>query len=261
MFKGKMVTMAIPERVFLLYRATVKSPTKDAEVKSKILPKLTDSSDSYYMEVKKCAIELQLINEQDGVIHTNDNIPELKNITDFRVYVNHQLNEFRDEQFWKVSNYMLNMSTEKLAMTDNIVVLSKEISSAIGIPVDEPSLRGWRFWASFLGFGFVQDISFIPNPAGFIQDLICSNPNIRKEETYLIDDFLDYLEPQLDIIMKDRNSLLFNDSTSIGLRTLHDLKYLKMDHKADQGRIWSLSNTEHLIRDVGQIEIYKKETL
>ena len=261
MFKGKMVTMAIPERVFLIYRATIKNAIQEKELRERILPKKAKSSDDYYLEVKKCAIELNLINEQEGMILANSRIQEMKTITDFRIYVNEHLNEFRNEMFWKVSNCILNMQTAKLGTINNIVDLCKAISTQIGASIDEDSLRGWRFWASFLGFGFVQEVRFIPNPAGFLQDLIHSSSGLQKGETYLIDDFLEYLEPQLDIIMNNNNSLLFNESISSGLRTLHDLKYLKMDHKADQGHIWSLSRMQHLIGDVGQIEICKKDVL
>lgn len=100
-------------------------------------------------------------------------------------------------------------------------------------------MRAWRFWASFLGFGYLQDMFFIPNANVFLKDII-KESNIEKNRMYSISEFIDILSPKANIIISDPASKKFNYGVSNGFRTLQDIGFLKMEHILDQEDIWVL---------------------
>ena len=112
-------------------------------------------------------------------------------------------------------------------------------ASLTGVDVDVKAMRAWRFWASFLGFGYLQDMFIIPNANVFLKDII-DGTNLERKRMYSISEFVEALLPAANIIIPDQASKKFNYGVSNGLRALHDSGFLKMEHILDQKDIWSL---------------------
>lgn len=46
------------------------------------------------------------------------------------------------------------------------------MSELTGEQIDAMEMRAWRFWVTYLGFGYLQDMFFIPNANVFIEDIL-----------------------------------------------------------------------------------------
>ena len=121
----------------------------------------------------------------------------------------------------------------------NIANLGPMFSEMTGLQVDAMAMRAWRFWASFLGFGYLQDMFIIPNANVFLKDIILES-NIEKNKMYSISEFVDILSPKANIIFSDLSNKKFNYVVSSVLRALQESGFLKMEHILDQKDIWAL---------------------
>ena len=88
MFQNKMVTPAIPERVYTLCKIVEKKATSSAEVKERMEPSYLNQKTSYYNDYRTAAEELQLITITDNVLSLGDKksaCPRQKNINFIKV--------------------------------------------------------------------------------------------------------------------------------------------------------------------------------
>ena len=46
------------------------------------------------------------------------------------------------------------------------------LSNQTGETIKDPMIRGWRFWAQFLGFGVINDMAFLPNAYVYVKDVV-----------------------------------------------------------------------------------------
>ena len=100
-------------------------------------------------------------------------------------------------------------------------------------------MRAWRFWASFLGFGYLQDMFIIPNACVFLEDVILS-ADLEKKKMYTVSEFVNAISPMANIIIPDAVSKRFSYGVSNGLRALHDSGKIKLEHIMDQMDMWAL---------------------
>ena len=103
MFQNKMVTPAIPERVYTLCKIVEKKATSSAEVKERMEPSYLNQKTSYYNDYRTAAEELQLITITDNVLSLGVDFSVLKSMDTMRFYINGQLDKFREGQFYKVT--------------------------------------------------------------------------------------------------------------------------------------------------------------
>lgn len=121
----------------------------------------------------------------------------------------------------------------------NIANLGPMFSEMTGVPVDAVAMRAWRFWASFLGFGYLQEMFVIPNANVFLGDVI-SSTNLEKKRMYSVNEFVDAITPMANIVISDIAAKKFNYGVSNGLRALQDAGKIKMEHIHDQEDMWTL---------------------
>ena len=96
------------------------------------------------------------------------------------------------------------MGEEILHGEQNVANMASLMTLKTGISVDSMAMRAWRFWASYLGFGYLQDMFVIPNADTFLQDII-SEAEFEKNKRYSIAEFLEKLRPHSDIIIDSSN--------------------------------------------------------
>ena len=104
MFKSKMVTTAIPERVYALCKIVEKKAISSSEVKEKMEPTYLNQKSSYYSDYRNAAEELNLITVTDNVLSIGVDPSVLKNMDTMRFYINGQLDQFREGQFDRVDD-------------------------------------------------------------------------------------------------------------------------------------------------------------
>ena len=78
----------------------------------------------------------------------------------------------------------------------------------------------------------------IPNASVFLRDVIDS-VHLEKGTRYSFGEFVDAIGPYCEIIIDPANRS-FNYGSSCGLRSLHDLGIITLEHILDQDDIWSL---------------------
>ena len=217
-----------------------------SEVKEKMEPSYLNQKSSYYNDYRNAAEELQLITVTDNVLSVAVDTSVLKNMDTMRSYINGQLNQFREGQFYKVTKAYFDMGEEILHGEQNVANMASLMTLKTGISVDSMAMRAWRFWASYLGFGYLQDMFVIPNADTFLQDII-SEAEFEKNKRYSIAEFLEKLRPHSDIIIDSSNGTKkFSFGVSSGLRTLQDAGAIRMEYILDQEDTWNLYHVDAL---------------
>lgn len=247
MFQNKMPTPAIPERVYALCKIVEKKAMPTAEVKEKMEPSYLNQTTGYYYDYRNAAEELQLITITDNVLSLRVDASVLNNMDSMRFYINGQLDRFREGHFYKVTKAYYDMGGSILQHEkQNVANMASLMMSKTGMSIDSKEMRAWRFWAAYLGFGYLQSMFIIPNADIFLQDII-KRGSFDKNKRYSITEFLEKLRPYADIIIDPADERkTFNFGVSNGLRTLEDAGYIKMEHIMDQKDIWNLYHIDAL---------------
>lgn len=250
MFQGKMVTPAIPERVFTLCKIVEKKPLSVSDLRGKMEPDYLQQSTLYYSDYRTAAEELKLIKISDNMVSLAVDPKVVQTTASMRAYVNSILEEFQDGQFYKVTKAYFGLGREILNGEQSVSDMAPKMAELTGEKVDAMAMRGWRFWASFLGFGFLQDMFLIPNPAVYLKDQI-SSIRLEQGKRYSFEEFIGLLHPHCGILLPDDHTdRVLSYGLSSGLRTLHDSRIIKLEHIMDQGNVWTLDrNDAHSIRD------------
>ena len=239
---GRMVTTATPERVFALCKLVENKDRSESELRECMEPKYLNNGNVYFGDYRKGAEELGLIRSVDNVVSLQVDSEVIANMESMRKYLNgNVIPMLRESTFFKVTRAMFLFDSGILKMDKSISTYSGALQNAGAERIDAAGLRGWRFWATFLGFGFLQDMFFLPNPYVFISDVI-ETSDLTAGQRYPIGVFLDCLAPKLDITgLTEERSLNFGISNA--LRTLHDMGFLKMEHELD-AETWDLYPNE-----------------
>ena len=103
MFREKMKTPAIPERVYTLCKIVEKKPLTVQELKNKMEPDYLQQSTSYFADYREAAEELGLISVTDQNVELAADPSAVRSMADMRRYVNGRLEEFADGQFYRVT--------------------------------------------------------------------------------------------------------------------------------------------------------------
>ena len=239
MFKEKMVTEAIPERVFALCKLVEKQAASSGELRQKMEPKYLDNGSVYFHSYKNAAEELGLITISDDYISLAVDPEVIKNTDSMRQYINTRLESLKEGQFYLVTRAFFEKGSEILHGEKNTALLGPAFTELTGVQVDAMAMRGWRFWATFLGFGYLQDMFVIPNACIFLKDIINSS-NLEKNKMYSISEFIDAITPMCNIIVPNTVKRSFSYGVSNGLRSLHETGFLRMEHIHDQEDMWTL---------------------
>lgn len=240
MFREKMKTPAIPERVYTLCKIVEKKPLTVQELKNKMEPDYLQQSTSYFADYREAAEELGLISVTDQNVELAASPSAVRSMADMRRYVNGRLEEFADGQFYRVTKAYYARGANVLHGEQNVASLAPALEQELGVSLDAKAMRAWRFWIAYLGLGYLHDMFIVPNVADFLHDLI-SCADFEKNRTYSFGEFIEKILPRAGIVMDaDPSNRQLSYGVSNGLRTLHDAGVIRMAHILDQEDIWSL---------------------
>lgn len=182
--------------------------------------------------------------EELGIVKAKDNYLELAVSADvvsspesFRRYVSSKVFQQKDSTFTMFSKWVI-AQNDKLFALNNWEVMAKTCGAEIKdlSALDENAVLGWRFWASFLGLGYLNRTMFLPNMKIRIQDIFATSfsKTFNYGETIRATDFINWLSsklPEADLTGK------LPLAVSAGLRTLHELGLIKLETWPDSNRI------------------------
>ncbi|GFH97083.1 hypothetical protein IMSAGC003_03652 [Lachnospiraceae bacterium] len=245
MFNGNMVTGAIPARVFALYKIVAsKKDISRGALRGLMEPEEIHEGTSYFSEILKAAMELKLVDQRDSSIIPIVPKEQLKTMEDFRILAIRNLSnwgDFENSQFYKCTNAIVNMD-EKVYKHSNISdsEMLNYLSEQTGQQITPPMVRGWRFWAQFLGFGYISDMAFLPNAYIFVKNVMYIM-GLDKNAEYPMREFMSRFSQYGKIIMQDSAaSKDLNIALSSALRELHDNKEIELKYGSDQEHRWIL---------------------
>lgn len=238
MFRGKMETPATPERVYYLCKLLEEGPKPSAKIKSNMFPKVLDSDgdSGYFSIIRKAAEELELITTEDNMIKLIIQKENLSSQESFRKYVNSELYKLRGDVFYDVTKAYFELGTEIITSVENNISSYADVideATEHRYKLDNNTQNAWRFWASYLGFGDVASKLFIPNCKVFLEDSIHSS-NLIKGVSYSATEFISGLGDSFEILGNKGN--IMNYGTTNGLRSLHELGIINMQHILDNDR-------------------------
>lgn len=240
MFSNKMETMTIPERVYSLCKIIENKPMLASDVKERMEPSYLGQKSVYFTSYRNTAEELRLINFSDNMLALAVDTSVIKSMDTMRSYINMELNRFSNAEFYQVTSAYFDMGPNILQGEQNVANLSAIMSQNTGLSIDADAMRAWRFWASYLGFGYAQGMFVLPNADRFLWDLI-KYSKFEKNKKYSITEFLTRISPFIEIILDINNpNKMFNFGTSNGLRTLQDAGYIRMEQVLDEKDTWNL---------------------
>lgn len=182
--------------------------------------------------------------EELNVIKTKDNYFELA-VKPEVIATSESFRRFVAAKVFGQSNTTFAMFTKWLiAQNDNLFSLDKwevmAVTSGEDVKelsaVDENAVLGWRFWATFLGIGYLSRTMFLPNMKIRLQDILATSfsQKFKYGDTIRATDFIDWLSsklPEADL----SNKLPL--AVSAGLRTLHELGLIKLETWRDSNKI------------------------
>lgn len=258
MFTGNMVTEAIPVRVFALYKiVTSKKDISRSELQELMEPRGIYGGSSYFSTILKTATELKLVDVQDNTVVALVSKEQIKTIDDLRSYVISKLENYEEEQFYKCTNAIVNLD-EKIYKYSSISdsEMLNYLSERTGQQITAPMARGWRFWAQFLGFGYMNGFVFLPNAYIFVKDVI-KLIGLEKRE-YQMDEFMTIFNQYGRILSgNSQNEKCLNLALSSALRELHENGEIILKYISDQASKWILYPSNDLFNNPVSSIIYK----
>ena len=259
MFIGNMVTEAIPARVFALYRIVeAKKSISRGELQGLMEPKDISKGISYFPAILKAAEELRIIENKDNTINLLDGQERFKTIDDFRKYIISILQDLSEGQFWKCTNAVVNMNEriyEYNTISDSGML--NHLSSKLGETITAPMIRGWRFWSQFLGFGVINEMTFLPNAYVYVKEVL-RLMNLEKKQEYSMSDFMvRFMQYGRIILSSSTSDKNLNIAMSSALRELHDNGEIILKHGSDQEMKWFLYPSKALFNQPISSVVYK----
>lgn len=239
MFEDNMRTEAIPERVYTLCKIVEKKPLSSAELRERMEPEYLQNGSIYFPTYRSAAQELGLIAILDGMVTLCVEPKVVASLESMRRFINAHPERISGGEFYRVTQEYFRRGDKILTQEANVVNLAGSLSVSLGIRISGDEMRAWRFWATYLGFGFLQNMLLLPNAATFLRDAIVNSHLDRG--MYSFGDFIAAIRPYCEIVFDEEiSNHVLNYGVSNGLRTLHDMGIIRMEHILDQHDIWTL---------------------
>jgi hypothetical protein len=254
MFENNIKTEPIPERVYELCKIVSKGDIDDKIVKERMEPKAINStsSTSYYGSIREvCVQELKLITKEGDVLSFVGDKKILKDMDSFRKYCNSIVFKNKESDFYKIAVCFLdsNDSWLKYSTLSN-QMLRREVEEKTQISlVSEQMMLGMRFWMSFLGFGYIQEIEktyiyFLPNMHIALQDF-CEFIQFERNKEYTVSEFISMISNSASVALENtKETMRFNLAMSNALRQMHDRKEIVLKKALDSKETWELYHDE-----------------
>lgn len=228
-----------PERVLSVCRLVAHEPMTRSEICNAMT--LGNGDEKALDQIKK-SIDVSL--EELAVLATKDeklilavDSNVVASVNSFRRYVGSKVFSQNNTTFTMFTKWFIAQgehvfslkSWEGMAKT-----CGAEVQELSGL--NENAVLGWRFWAAFLGLGYLSGTMMIPNMKLRIEDVLATSflQRFKYDVSILARDFISWLSSQIpEVDMSEKLPL----ALSAGLRTLHELGSIKLETWRDSSRI------------------------
>lgn len=207
---------------------------------------------------KSLAVALEELN----ILKTKDNQIELAVSPDviatpqnFRRYIGNTVLLKKDTTFHLFTKWVISKNEDIFALK-TWETMAKICGSQVPelSNISENAALGWRFWAAFLGFGYLSGTMIIPNMKIRIEDVLATTfrDKFSYNEAIRANDFITWISTRMpEVDMSGKMPLAF----SAGLRTLHELGLIKLETWRDSNRVFLYPVDGDPINDFSHITV------
>jgi hypothetical protein len=200
-----------------------------------------DEPSSAYSILFEAVRELGFVQETDGIVTLSLETAKFADFSSLRRTVSGIAFNRPESSFYLVSQRVLALNEAILAV-DNWGHLANRISDE-QFTFNEENVLGWRWWASFLGLGYLHATTFIPNLAVRIKDALSTTDNFPRGTELPAEVFVSKLEGICPESRASRRERALGLGVSNGLRLLAQQGTLEFRNERDAER-WSLHPIE-----------------
>ncbi len=228
-----------PERVLSVCRLVAQKRVTRDEIRDILT--LGKVGDKELDEIDKSIV---VASEELGVIKMKDNYFELavskeiiSSTVAFRRFVASKVFAQSDTTFSMFSKWIIDQNDRLFSLEKwEVMAVTSGADNSELSAVDENAVLGWRFWAAFLGLGYLNRTMFLPNMKIRLQDIFATSypQRFKYGETIRATEFIDWLSSKLpEVSFSNRLPL----AVSAGFRTLHELGLIKLETWRDSNRV------------------------
>lgn len=181
--------------------------------------------------------ELNILEMQDDQLVLAVDPSVIGTATSFRRYVSSKVFLQKDTTFFMFTKWLV-AQNERIFSLKSWEGMAKTCGSEVGelSALNENAVLGWRFWAAFLGLGYLSGTMIIPNMMIRLTDILAIEfpKRFKYDESVLSYEFVTWLSSRMpEVDMSQRLPL----ALSAGLRTLHELGLIKLETWRDSDRV------------------------
>jgi hypothetical protein len=212
-----------PERVLAICRILSSNPLTEEEMKDRIyLTKTAATKFGDEWDAVKAAAELGLISFKDNVYSLSVDPNQIATVDAFRRAVATRAFSNKKSTFFRISQWYIG-SNDAVFNASN---WEDKAAAAVKAGIDkirDNDMLGWRFWASFLGLGYVHGTELIPNMYIRVRDVLATEfvKSFAFEEEIPAADFFAWLLTKIPEAKMEDNTI--NLALSNAIRTLRDM--------------------------------------
>jgi len=209
-----------PERVYALCKYLMKNPSTIDRLRNELTlyDIFGEKSDNEIKLTLEAAMELNLVVLEEGIYKVSDNAGALDSVESFRKYAAKTALSGADTLFFKTTSMYLRLAetiSENRSWSSIAAYLTK-----MGLNVTENDMLGWRFWASFLGVGYLHGTFVIPNCSRRIEDVLENCDQFGSNSPVPVAVFFQWLEAECPELKGSREDNKIGLAVSNALRTL-----------------------------------------
>lgn len=224
-----------PERVLSVCRLVgQKSMTRD-EIRAALTLGINDEKEFALIKasINVALEELALIKTQNDRLLLAVEPDVIASPSAFRRYVSARAFSAKDSTFYMFTRWLV-AQNERIFSMKSWEGMAKTCGAEVKdlAKLNENAVLGWRFWAAFLGLGYLSGTMFIPNMKLRLEDILATSytEKFKYNETVLAQDFTLWLSTKMPEVAFDSKLPL---ALSAGLRTLHELGLIRLETWSD----------------------------
>lgn len=228
-----------PERVYSLCRLVAyKKMTKEELLNALTLGSNDEKAKELFQLTLSVALdELHILHNKDNYIELLVSKEVLSSPSSFRRHISGKVFHQTDTTFFLFTKWLISQNDKIFNLTNWEVIAktcadeNRELSK-----INENAVLGWRFWATYLGLGYLSGTMFLPNMKIRLQDLLATEfqNSFPYDEAIRANEFIAWLGgqmPEIDFSGKLPLAL------SSALRTMDELGLIKLETRRDSNNI------------------------
>ena len=216
-----------PERVLAICRLLSTNPLTEEEMKDRIYLTKTAATKigEEFRNSINTAVELGLISLKDNVYSLSVAPNQVASVDAFRRTVASRAFSNKKSTFFRVCQWYIGSNETVFPHLNWEDKAAAAVKAGID-KVDENDMLGWRFWASFLGLGYIHGTELIPNMYVRVRDILATEfpKAFAFGDEIPAGQFFDWLFTKIPEAKMDDDSI--NLALSSAIRTLRDMDEL-----------------------------------